>query len=355
MIETLNIKTNLVPESRIKEVDFENLKFGRTFSDHMFVAHYENGQWSDLSIQPYANLNLSPALLALHYGQSIFEGMKAYRNIQNEVVLFRPFDNIRRLNQSAERMCMAQINEDIFINALHQLVELDQEWVPRLADSSLYIRPFMFASDEYIGMRPSDNYTFIIFTCPVASYYGGSVKVKIEKHYVRATNGGTGYAKTAGNYAASLYPARLAQQQGYDQLIWTDSKEHKYIEESGTMNLMFVINDTLITAPIGDTILDGVTRKSVLQIAKHWSYPVEERAISVDELIEAIEKGQLQEAFGVGTAATVTPISLIAHEDMEYELPEVREAGFGQKVKKQLKDICMGRAEDTFNWIYKVV
>ena len=314
MLDTLEIKTQKTPKSRLQEIDFDNLIFGRIFSDHMFTAEYQDNTWKELLIQPYENLSLSPAVMALHYGQSIFEGMKAYRTIENDIVLFRPHENWKRMNVSAERMCMAELPEEVFIGGLQNLLTLDKDWVPNLPNT-LYVRPFMFASDEYIGVKPSDNYKFIIFTCPVGVYYTGAVKVKIEQHYVRAAAGGVGFAKTAGNYAASLYAARKAQQEGYHQLIWTDSKEHKYVEESGTMNLIFVIDGKVVTAPTDDTILHGITRKSVLELAKDWGYVVEERPISVDEIIEASHNNTLQEAFGVGTAAVVTPIETIAYQE----------------------------------------
>lgn len=354
MIDTLDITLKQVAQSRLSSTDFDNLNFGRVFSDHMFMAHYKDGAWQNAQIVPYGALELSPALMALHYGQSIFEGMKAYRTDEGKVVMFRPTENWKRLNESAIRMCMATMPEELFMGALNRLIELDQGWVPSQDGYTLYIRPFLFAADEFIGMQASQSYTFVIFTCPVGAYYDGSVRVKIETKYVRAVEGGTGAAKTSGNYAASLYPARLAQEQGYNQLIWTDAKEHKYIEESGTMNLMFLINDTLVTPPVSDTILPGITRKSIVQLAHDWNIPVEERPVTVDEIMEAIQKGTLQEAFGVGTAATVTPIATIAHEDTDYDLPTMQESGFGLRAKKHLIDLQRGRVEDTHNWIHTV-
>lgn len=354
MIDTIDITLKQIEQSKLASTDFNNLKFGRVFSDHMFVAQYQEGAWQDAQIIPYGNIEITPALMALHYGQAIFEGMKAYRTDQDKVVLFRPTENWKRLNDSAIRMSMATIPEELFMGALSRLIDLDQGWVPQQEGFTLYIRPFMFASDAFIGMQASETYTFIIFTCPVGAYYSGSVRVKIEMKYVRAAEGGTGAAKTSGNYAASLYPAKLAQEQGYDQLVWTDAKEHKYIEESGTMNIMFLINNTLITPNTGDTILPGITRKSVIQIAKDWGIPVEERPVTISEIIEAIQKGTLQEAFGVGTAATVTPIATIAYQDTDYNLPPMTENSFGLKAKKHLIDLLKGRVEDTHHWIYTV-
>lgn len=354
MIDTLNITTEKVKHSRLPEVDFDNLVFGRIFSDHMFVADYRNGEWQNLEIRPYAPLNLSPALMALHYGQSIFEGMKAYRRENGEVVLFRPTENAARLNRSAKRMCMPEIPEEIFMGGLLKLLELDREWVPTQEGYSLYIRPFMFATDEFVGLKESMNYKFIIFTCPVGAYYSAPVSVKIETNFVRAAKGGTGFAKAAGNYAASLYPAKLAQADGYQQLIWTDAREHRYIEEAGTMNLMFRIGDTLLTAPTGDTILPGITRKSIMQLAQDWNIPLEERPVEVAEIVAAAQSGQLTEAFGMGTAATVSPIKLIAYEGEDYPIPPLSEERFGAKVKRYLIDLQQGKAADTHGWIHVV-
>ena len=354
MIDTLDITIDQTEKSRINEVDFDNIPFGRVFSDHMFVADYKNGDWSNAHIMPYQPLELSPANSAIHYGQSIFEGMKAYRNDKGEILIFRPLDNFRRLNKSAERMCMAQLPEDVFMNGLTELLRLDNKWVPSKPNTALYIRPFMFAMDDYIGIRPSDTYKFMIFTCPVGSYYSEPVRVKIETHYSRAVQGGTGAAKAAGNYAASLYPARQAQQQGYHQLVWTDAKSHEYIEESGTMNIMFVIDNTIITTPTSDTILAGITRDSVLALAKDWGMKVEERRVSIKEVEQALREGRLQEAFGTGTAATIANIAKIGIGDNEYILPAIDNNAFSKRVFKALDDIKTGRTEDKWGWVYKV-
>ena len=354
MIDTLDITIDQTEKSRINEVDFDNIPFGRVFSDHMFVVDYKNSEWSDAQIVPYKPLELSPANSAIHYGQSIFEGMKAYRNDKGEILIFRPLDNFRRLNKSAERMCMAQLPEDVFMNGLTELLRLDNKWVPSKPNTALYIRPFMFAMDDYIGIRPSDTYKFMIFTCPVGSYYSEPVRVKIETHYSRAVQGGTGAAKAAGNYAASLYPARQAQQQGYHQLVWTDAKSHEYIEESGTMNIMFVIDNTIITTPTSDTILAGITRDSVLTLAKDWGMKVEERRVSIKEVEQALREGRLQEAFGTGTAATIANIAKIGIGDNEYILPAIDNNAFSKRVFKALDDIKTGRTEDKWGWVYKV-
>lgn len=343
--------------SKLSEVDFDNIQFGKTYADHMLVADCVDGEWTDCKIVPFDHMPLSPATSALHYGQSVFEGLKAYRSEkkEGEVLIFRPDENFKRFNRSAERICMPAVPERIFMDGLRELINLDRAWVPTKAGCSLYIRPFMFATDEYIGLKPSSRYRFMIFTSPVGSYYSEPVKVKIETHFTRAAAGGIGHAKTAGNYAASLYPAKLAQEQGYHQLVWTDAKEHKYIEEAGTMNIMFIIGNKLRTAPTtGDTILPGITRKSVLQLAKDWGLEVEEAPVAITEVIEAIKAGVLTEAFGVGTAATIAQISLIGYDGTDYDLPAVETREFSNKVFDALEDIKHGRAEDKYQWIYSV-
>jgi branched-chain amino acid aminotransferase len=354
MVDTLNISTTKTQHSRLSEVDFNNIPFGRVFSDHMFVADYDGKSWKNLQILPYQPLQLSPANSALHYGQSVFEGMKAYRNEGKDVLVFRPRANFDRLNRSAARMCIPQLPEELFMSGLTELLRLDREWVPAKENTSLYIRPFIFATDDYLGIRPSDTYKFMIFTCPVGAYYSEPVRVKIETQYSRAAAGGTGAAKAAGNYAASLLPAVKAHQQGYHQLLWTDAKSHQFIEESGTMNVVFIIDNTLITAPTGDTILAGITRDSVLTLAREWGYKVEERKVAVQEVIDAAKEGRLQEAFGTGTAATIAQIKGIGHEDKDYELPPVEGREFSNRVLRALDEIKTGKVADKWDWIYKV-
>jgi len=353
MVHTLDIDIRKADHSRVSEMDFHNIEFAKKYSDHMFIADYDGTEWKDFRIVPYQNISLSPANPAIHYGQSIFEGLKAYKSSDGEVLIFRPISNFHRMNISAERMMMPKLNEDIFMDGMQELVSLDREWVPNVDGTSLYIRPFMFATDEYIGVRPSKTFRFMIITCPVGTYYARPVKVKIEEHYTRAVKGGTGYAKTAGNYAASLYPAHLAQKDGYDQLIWTDGQFHKFIEESGTMNIMFVINDTLITAPVGDTILNGITRDSVLELARSWGMNVEVRPIEVEELIAAIQNKSLQEAFGVGTAATIANIEVVAFREKDYVL-DLSKRQFSTKVFDELNAIKTGQIVDSFNWNFIV-
>ncbi len=352
---TINLKVTKTDESKINQVDFDNIPFGRVFSDHMLIANYSNGEWTDVEIKPFQNLSFHPAMSALHYGQSIFEGMKAYRGPNDEPILFRPKDNFERFNLSAKRMCMAQVPEEIFIDGLIQLIDLDRNWIPSKEGSSLYIRPVMFATDAYVGIKPSDNFTFMIFTCPVGSYYPEPISVKFEENFVRAAEGGVGAAKAAGNYAASLYPTQLAHNKGYRQLIWTDAKEHKYIEESGTMNIFFVVNNTLITPDTGrDTILKGITRRSVITLAQEMGYHVEERKIEVAEIVEALRQGELSEAFGAGTAATIAHISAIGFRDEHFELQTIENRPVANSLLNELNAIRLGKKEDLHNWVVKI-
>jgi len=353
--DALQIELRKAERSRIQEVDFNHLPFGKHFSDHMFVADFIDGQWQNLVIVPFDNFTLSPALSSLHYGQSIFEGMKAFKNDAGEVMLFRPYSNFERMNESARRMCMATLPEEVFMGGLEALLRVDADWVPNTPNSSLYVRPYMFATDTYLGVAPSKTYRFCIFTCPVGAYYSNPPKLKVETEYIRSAPGGVGYAKCAGNYAGSMYPTLLAQQQGYDQLIWTDAREHKYIEESGTMNIMFIIDGKLVTPATSDSILKGVTRDSILQIARSWGITVEERRVSIEEVISGIESGRLTEAFGAGTAVGSSPYSLIGYNGKDYMLPEFApEESFAIRVRNYLSDLRTGKIDDTFGWMYRV-
>jgi branched-chain amino acid aminotransferase len=344
------IKIEESGNSRIGDVDFDNIAFGKVFSDHMFEMDYEDGEWKNLTVRPYQNLSLSPATSVLHYGQAIFEGMKAYKNLDGEIFLFRPRDNANRMNASARRLCMPEIPREMFIEGLLTLIKKDSDWVPGKAGFALYIRPFMIATDDYIGVKPSKKYKFLIFTCPVGAYYSEPLKVKIEQFYSRAAEGGIGRT----NYAASLYPAMMANKQGYHQLIWTDAKEHKYIEESGTMNVMFVVDNILYTPTTSGTILPGITRDSVLTLAKDWGMEVQESSIHVEELITALKEGRVQEAFGTGTAATIARISIIGLNDTDYSLPPFSENDFSIRVAEHLEDIKRGKIDDKFGWITKI-
>jgi branched-chain amino acid aminotransferase len=354
MVDTLKIEIQKIAKSRLPQVDFNKLPFGKVYSDHMFMADYRDGEWKNFRIIPYGHIPMSPATPAIHYGQSIFEGMKAYTGPSGEILLFRPLDNWKRLNISAERMCLAQVPEELFVEGLTTLVNLDRQWIPNLEGSSLYIRPFLFSADEYIGIRPSQDFTFMIILSPVGPYYSAPVKVKIETHYTRAVAGGTGFAKAGGNYGGAIYPSKLALEEGFDQLIWTDGTEHQYIEESGTMNVMFVINDTLVTPALSDSILAGITRDSVLKLGRHWKMKVEERKISVKELIEGLESGSVTEAFGAGTAATIAHIDVIAHEGKRYSLPPVAQRKFSNKVYSELEAIKHATQPDPFGWMMKI-
>ncbi|MFM1912713.1 MAG: hypothetical protein RIR51_551 [Bacteroidota bacterium] len=350
------MKTSIsqVVESRINRIDFDNLIFGRTFADHMYVAEYANGDWQSSKIVPYGPMEFQPALMSIHYGQSIFEGLKAYKGKDGKVRIFRPEDNFNRLNISAERMAMPLVPREIFMDNLKELIKLDSAWVPEKEGYSLYIRPFMFGTDEYLGVSPSKTYRFMIINSPVGAYYSKPLRVKIETEYIRAAKGGVGYSKNAGNYAGSLYPTAKAVSEGYDQLIWTDAKEHKYIEEAGTMNIMFMIDGKLVSAAPSTSILDGITRRSIIQIAKDWGIEVEERSISVEELIEGIESGKVQEAFGAGTAAVITHISEIGYKGKNYQLPETPKDAFTLKVLKEINDLKLGLIPDRYNWILEI-
>ncbi|MEQ8302492.1 MAG: branched-chain amino acid aminotransferase [Cyclobacteriaceae bacterium] len=353
MVETENISVKKVELSRLPQVDFQNIPFGKVYSDHMFVADYRKGGWSNLRIVPYGHITISPATPAVHYGHSIFEGLKAHKNEDGEALVFRPLENLKRMNISAERMCMPQIPEELFMEGMRALIDLDRDWIPKLPGSSLYIRPFMFSADEYIGIRPSENFTFMIITAPVGAYYAAPVKVRVETHYTRAVEGGTGYAKAGGNYGGALYPAKLAQEEGYHQLIWTDGKTHQYIEESGTMNVMFMLDDTLVTPATSDSILDGITRKSVLELARSWGMKVEERKVSVAEIEEGLKSKTIKDAFGVGTAATIAHIELIGINGVDHHLPPVEKRDFSNRILKELDGIKRGALPDPFGWIYK--
>lgn len=352
---TVNIKVTKTPSSRIQTIDFNNLPFGKYFADHMLVMDYSDGKWGEPQIVPFGNIEIHPATSALHYGQSIFEGLKAQKNEKGEVLVFRPDMNAKRFKESAERMCMAPVSEEIFLEGIKTLIDLDRAWVPDKPGTSLYIRPFLFATDDYVGIRPSEKYKFMIINCPVGAYYSEPVKVRIETYYTRAAEGGVGRVKAAGNYGASLYPAKLGQDNGYRQLLWTDAKTHSFIEESGTMNVAFMLNGVLVTpSEDSDTILKGITKRSVIEVAKDWGVKVEERKVSVSEIIDAIKNGNLQDAFGIGTAATIAPISAIGFEDKEYALPSIESRSFSTKMSQYIADYKGGKVEDKFGWLMKI-
>ncbi|MBC7447653.1 MAG: branched-chain amino acid aminotransferase [Hymenobacteraceae bacterium] len=351
LTSTLPITIRRATVSRLHEVDFAHIEFGKVFSDHMLTVDFRDGAWQQPVIEPYGPLALSPATSALHYGQAIFEGMKAYRQGDGRVVLFRPLDNLHRLNASAERMCMPALPEEVFMEGLRALINLDRAWVPTAAGTSLYIRPFMFATDAFIGVRPSSDYKFVIFTSPVNAYYSQPLRVRFEYDFVRSPEGGTGYAKAAGNYGGAMEPTRRAQAEGFHQLLWTDAAEHRYIEESGTMNACFVLDGKLVTPAISSSILDGVTRRSVLALARRWGVTVEERRVSCDEILAALQAGTLQEAFGCGTAATIAPIVVIGDRGLEYALPALSPDSLGARLGRALDALKLGTEPDVFGWL----
>ena len=350
----MNIKLSKVKSSKISKVDFSDLGFCKYYTDHMFVCEYENNDWKNFRIIPFQDLNLSPACTTLHYGQTIFEGLKAYKNEKDEILIFRPDKNAKRFNSSAERMCMPSFPEKYFINSIEELLKIEKDWIPKGEENSLYIRPLMFAIDPYIGIKPADKYLFIIICGLAGGYYSEPVNVKIETEYTRAVKGGVGYAKTAANYAAALYPAVQAQKEGFHQLIWTDGKEHNFVEESGTMNLFFVIDNKLITPPLGDTVLDGVTRDSIISVCPELDIDIEIRKISVKEIIDALGNGSMTEAFGAGTAATIAPIKTIAFKSKKYNLPENNKLSFSKKILDYLNNLKFGKIDDKFDWVNKL-
>jgi len=349
------IKIEKVKQSRISEVDFNNIQFGKNFSDHMFIADFYDGEWRDARIVPFGNISIHPATFALHYGQSIFEGLKAYRGVDGATQIFRPEKNFERLNKSAFRMAMEEVPHDLFFKALDSLVALDKEWIPKIEGGSLYIRPFMYASDETVGIRPGDRFRLMIFTCPVATYYSAPVKVLITDKYVRAVKGGVGSAKAAGNYAATMYPVKLARAAGYDQILWTDPlSDFKSVQEIGTMNVFFQFGDVVATPPLDEgTILEGVTRDSLIQLMRDRGIKVEERKITIDEIFEQHKNGNLKDAFGAGTAATVAPIEVFGHKEQKYLVPD-SPTRLCYDLKREMDDIKYSRIEDRHNWVHKI-
>lgn len=343
------IPVQKVSESRLPSVDFDHLQFGKVLSDHMLVADYENGKWGEPQIVPYGDFTFSPSISALHYGQAIFEGIKAFKYGDGRVNIFRPDQNFERFNRSAARMAMPEVPAHIFLDGMKQLIALDRDWVPAKDGSSLYIRPFMFATEAALGVHPSISYRFAIITGPVGVYYTKPLRLKVETTYSRAAEGGVGFAKSAGNYALSLQPTKLAQEEGFDQLMWTDSINHEYIEEAGTANLIFRIGDTLIT-PHSETILHGITRKTIVEVAQHWGLKVEQRRVKVSELLDGIKNGVVTEAFAAGTAVTLSHISEIGYKGEIYTLPDPASREFSNKVLAFLNDLRYGRVTDEFGW-----
>ena len=354
MIAALDIRITKVERSKLLDTPLENIPFGKFFTDHMLEADFENGEWKNVEIKPYQPLLLSPSVATLHYGQAIFEGIKAYKDANGNASIFRPKDNFRRFNISAERMQMPPIPEDIFVEGMRKLIELDKNWIPEKPDHSLYIRPFMFSSDEVIGVRPSDNYKFMIILSPTGPYYVAPMRIYVEEHYTRAAAGGVGYAKAAGNYGASMLATAEAKRRGYDQVLWTDAFEHKYVQEIGTMNVFFIVGDKALTPGLEQgTILEGVTRDSAIVLLKEMGFTVEERQVSIHELIEAHQKGILFEVFGTGTAATISLIRELKYKEyvMQFDTSRGRTA---PELKKRLDEIREGKAKDRFGWMLPV-
>lgn len=348
-----DIRITRADHSNIESLDFSNIPFGKSFTDHMFIAEYKNGQWGNMEIKPLAKLQVHPASMAWHYGQAIFEGMKATKMVDGTPVFFRPEMHAKRINSSARRMCMPEFPEEAFLDAIHKLVAIDSAWIPKEKGSALYLRPFMFASDEFIGVRASDTYKFIIFCLPVGPYYSRPVSLLAEKTFIRAAHGGVGEAKTAGNYAASLYPAQVAKEKGFDQVMWLDAKEFKYVQEVGTMNIFFVFEDKVVTPATTGTILKGITRDTLITLMKDKGLHVEERLISTDEIIEAYKNGYLMEIFGSGTAAVVANVDRVQIDDFEMTF-DASKWTLSTSIKDEINSIRNGTVTDPHGWIVPV-
>jgi branched-chain amino acid aminotransferase len=354
MIAALDIQVTKTLKSRLSEMDFNNLPFGKYYTDHMLEVDYKDGHWQKVAIRPFQSLSLSPGLSAIHYGQSIFEGIKAYKDREGNPFIFRPFDNFRRFNLSAERMQMPAVPEEIFIEGMRRLIELDQDWIPMKNDYSLYIRPFMFSTDETLGVKASDTYKFMILLSPTGPYYSTPLRIYVEEKYTRAARGGFGFAKAAGNYGGSMLATAVAKKQGFDQVLWMDAFEHKYVQEMGTMNVFFVIGDKVLTPDLEDgTILEGVTRDSAIEVLREEGYKIEEGPIHIDDIVRAYEAGELKEAFGTGTAATISMIKELRYEDFTIKF-DTEGAKVAPTVKRVLTDIREGRRKDTRGWMFKV-
>lgn len=354
MVETYNIAITKVGRSKLNDFPLENVPFGKYFTDHMLEADYENGEWKNVEIKPYQPLLLSPSLAALHYGQAIFEGIKAYKGPGGNAFIFRPLDNYKRFNMSAERMQMPAVPEELFMEGMRRLIEIDKNWIPAHENHSLYIRPFMFSSDEMIGVRPSDRYKFMIILSPTGPYYIAPMRIYVEEHYTRAAPGGVGFAKAAGNYGAAMLATAEAKKKGYDQVLWTDAFEHKFVQEIGTMNVFFVMGKKIITPDLeSGTILAGVTRDSAITVLKEMGYSIEERPLSIDEVIKAFEAGHLQEVFGTGTAATISMIRELKYKEFVMRF-NTEECKVSLELKRNLDAIREGKVADNHGWMYKI-
>lgn len=349
------MKIEKTSRSRISQVDFKDLGFGRYCSDHMLCCAFENGRWKNPIIRPFTDVTVSPTCLAFHYGQAVFEGMKAYKDQEEKIFLFRPEENFERINRSAQRLEMPEIPKEIFMEGLKILIDIDRDWVSTEYGQSLYLRPFMIATGNILIANPSKEYLFMIISSPSGAYYEKHLKIKVEQKYSRAARGGIGFTKAAGNYAASFHPTRLAQEEGYDQILWTDSSTHTLIEESGTMNVFFYFGDRLITPPAGDSILDGITRKSIIELARQEGMEVQECDFPVAEMIENLKKGLIKEAFGCGTAVVTNVFKIIGYEGEDFYLPDIPDNDrISFRLKKRLLDIQHNLVEDPFGWRIEV-
>jgi branched-chain amino acid aminotransferase len=354
MSAVIDINITPVSKTRVNNQSLENIAFGHVFTDHMLVANFANGEWQSIEIKPYQPISFEPSMAAIHYGQSIFEGVKAYKHPDGEVYISRPYDNFKRFNKSAERMQMPTIPEEIFIDGMKALIELDKHWVPSFKDHSLYIRPFMFATDAVLGVKPSETYSFIIILSPTGPYYSEPMRIYVEEKYTRAVTGGVGFSKNAGNYGASMYPTAKARELGYDQVLWTDAFEHKYLQEVGMMNVFFVINNIAVTPSLEEgTILDGITRSSALQLLQDMGIGVAERKISIDELMDAHKAGLVSEVFGSGTAATISLIKELKYKDYVMHF-DTKSWTIAPALKNRLDAIRTGQTPDLHGWMVKI-
>lgn len=354
MTAALDIQITKAETSKLNELTLENIPFGKYYTDHMLEADFENGEWKNIEIKPYQPLLLEPSTAALHYGQAIFEGIKAYKDENGNAFIFRPIDNFKRFNVSAERMQMPTVPEEIFMEGMRMLIELDKNWIPSMPDHSLYIRPFMFSSDPVIGVKPSETYKFMILLSPTGPYYNTPMKIYVEEKYTRAAPGGVGFSKNAGNYGASMLATALAKKAGYDQVLWTDAFEHKYLQEVGTMNVFFIVGNTAITPSLEEgTILAGVTRDSAINVLEEMGLTIDERKITIDELIAFHKSGELKEVFGTGTAATISLIKELRYQDYVMQF-DTNNWEVAPDLKKRLNDIRYSRVQDTHGWMFKI-
>jgi branched-chain amino acid aminotransferase len=354
MIVTDDFIITKAEHSKLSSVSLENVPFGKYFTDHMLEVDYEDGEWKQVEIKPYQPLSFDPSLSVLHYGQAIFEGIKAYKSKNGETVIFRPEENFKRFNISAKRMEMPQVPEEIFMEGMKQLVKMDEKWIPSFHDHSLYIRPFMICSDEAIGVKAGSKYKFMIILSPTGPYHDAPMRIYVEEKYVRAAPGGVGYAKAAGNYGAAMFPSAEARRKGYDQVLWTDAFEHKYVQECGTMNVFFIIGNKAITPGLEEgTILAGVTRESVIVLLQEMGLEVEERRLNIEEIEDAYKVGTLKEVFGTGTAVTISMISELRYKDFVMNF-EVEKWKIAPEVKSRMDAIKHGSSEDKFGWMVKL-